>query len=290
MITLGEENDSLEDIQEGVELLMSERGYEEGDIDDIKFNKLAYFAIQEFGLPITYGWYKYGPAPAAVDNQHINASPRPKSDIPATDQPRVRSSSNKFLSPEEYYYFFRDDFENFDNIMGTETKKYLTEFYFEHAPDEYRDLYIASAELQQVLDEIKEDPSWHEDCEEYISLLNRRFPRVVREVTSNSKLDESVEAIEEYEKLLMEVIISSSELEELEDAQQRFIQRIINYFYGGAWKYVALIISRDTVDLSPGDNQDKLLNSIENKLGEIRIEYDKEISRFEQEANEHNLI
>jgi hypothetical protein len=288
MVTLGEEDDALEDIREGIEIAMSDRGYEGGDVDDIKFNKLAYFAIQEYGLPITYGWYKYGPAPVNVANRNVNISPRSKGETPATNQPRIRRSSD-FLSPEEYYYFFRDDLEEFEGIMQTETKEYLTGFYFEDAPDEYRDLYIAGAELQKVLDEVKEDASWHDEHEEVITLLNRRLPRVLHEVASNPKLDESEEAVRRYGNLLMEVIVTASEMKGLDEAQQRFIRNVVDYFYGGVWKYVALLISRDTVDLSPGENQDRLLNSIEDDLKRIRAGYGKEVSRLEQEADEHGL-
>jgi hypothetical protein len=57
MITLGDEDDLLKDIEEGVEIAINRLGYDRDAVDPIKFNKLAYLAIHEFDLPITYGWY-----------------------------------------------------------------------------------------------------------------------------------------------------------------------------------------------------------------------------------------
>jgi len=290
MFTLGDEDGILEDIKEGVEIAMHRKGYDSDSVDPIKFNKLAYFAIKEYDVPITYGWYKYGPAPVNVANQKVSVTPTPEDAVQAVNEPRVKSPSNNMRSPEEYSYFFSEDLDEFEHIVKADTKEYLTEFYFENAPDEYRDLYIASGELQQVLDRIKKDTSWHEDGEAVVSLLTKRFPRVTHEVASNPNLKESVSKIQEYEHLLTEILITASDKDEVTEVQQRFIKRVIDYFYGGAWKYVALLISRDTVNLSPGENKNRLLNSIEDELGELRNEYDKELSRLKEEAEQYDLV
>ncbi|MDY6774840.1 MAG: hypothetical protein SV253_01930 [Halobacteria archaeon] len=290
MFTLGDEDSILDDIKEGVEIAMHRKGYGSDSVDPIKFNKLAYFAIKEYDIPITYGWYKYGPAPVNVANQKVSVSPRPADTVQAVNEPRVQSPSDKTRSPEEYSYFFSNDLGEFEHIVETDTKEYLTEFYFEHAPDEYRDLYIASAELQQVLDKVREDPSWHEEGEEVVSLLMKRFPRVIHEVASNPNLKESVGKIQDYEALLTEILTTASDRDDVTEVQQRFIKRVLDYFYGGAWKYVALLISRDTVNLSPGENKDRLLNSIEDELGELRNEYNEEISRLKEEAEKYDLV
>jgi hypothetical protein len=290
MFTLGDEDRVLEDIKEGVEIAMYKNGYDPDSVDPIKFNKLAYFAIKEYKVPITYGWYKYGPAPVNVANQEVSINPRPADAVQAVDEPRVRSPSYNTRSPEEYSYFFSEDLDEFERIAETDTKEYLTEFYFEHAPDEYRDLYIASAELQQVLDRVKKGDSWHEESEEVFSLLTKRFSRVTYEVASNPSLEESVEKIRDYEHLLTEILSTASNRDEITEVQQRFIERVIDYFYGGAWKYVALLISRDTVNLSSGENTDRLLNSIEDELRELRNEFDEELSRLMVGAEQHELI
>ena len=291
MHTLGDEDDLLEDVKEGVEIAMHRQGYGEDAVDPIKLNKLAYFAIREFELPITYGWYKYGPAPVNVARQVVDPSPRPSEEVAAADEPRIRNLNHQNRSPEEYSYFYAEDLAEFERILETPTKEYLVTFYFEHAPDEFRDLYIASVELQQVLDEIKDDPSWHDEGDEYVALLERRFPRLIREVRSNPRLQEAEarEAIERYEQLFTDVVTTASRQSELTEAQQRFIGRLVDTFYGGAWNYVALLVSRATVDLSPGTNQQQLRNSIERDLQDIRTECPREHSRLAERATQFDL-
>ena len=289
MLTLGDEDDLLEDIKEGVEIAMNRRGYDEDAVDPIKLNKLAYFAIQEFELPITYGWYKYGPAPVNVARQVVDLSPRPSEEVAAADEPRIRNLNHGNRSPEEYSYFYAEDLVEFERILETPTKEYLVTFYFEHAPDEFRDLYIASAELQQVLDEIKDGVSWHVQGDEYVSLLDKRFPRIIHEVRSNPRLRESVGAIEQYERLFTDVVTTATNQSELTEAQQRFIGRLVDNFYGGAWNYIALLVSRATVDLSPGTNQQQLRNSIEEDLRDLRTECPREQSRLAERATQFDL-
>lgn len=290
MITLGDEDDLLEDIKEGVEIAIQRRGYESDDIDPIKFNKLTYIAVEEFGTPLTYGWYKYGPAPVNVAHQSVNVRPRTADEIPAVDEPRVQSVNHEFMSPEEYSYFFSEDLEEFGDILATPTKEYLVQFYFEYAPDRYRDLYIASAELQQVLDEMKTDPSWYAEKERYTSRLGEHFSRLVHEVESNTVLAESRDSLEDYEQLLLQISSGRSDKNSLSESQQRFVKRVVDYFYGGAWNYVALLISRDTVELSPGTNKAKLRNSIEEDLRELRSQIDPEISNLASRAKQFDLI
>lgn len=290
MITLGDEDDLLEDIKNGVEIAMSRRGYDADDIDPIKFNKLAYLAIQEYDLPITYGWYKYGPAPVNVAHQSANTAPRPAAEIAAVDEPRINDVNYDIRSPEEYSYFYNEDCEEFEHIMETPTKEYLVEFYFAFAPEQYRDLYISVAEFQQVLDRLKDGTGWHNEATKTLNTLTERYRRVMHEVEENPVLDESIEPMNAYEKLLTEILATATDIPNISESQQRFIGRVIDYFYGGVWKYVSLLISRDTVKLSPGENKRKLLNSIEEDLRNIRTEYDDELRGLRERGQEFDLI
>jgi hypothetical protein len=290
MITLGDEDDLLKDIEEGVEIAIHRLGYDADAVDPIKFNKLGYLAIHEFDLPITYGWYKFGPAPVNTATQSVNIRPAPPNGIVAADEPRLTDINLDNRSPEEYSYHFTDDLQEFDRILETPTKDYLVRFYFEHAPDRFRDLYVASVELQQVLDDIESDPSWHEEGTEYLDLLRTRFPRVISEVRATPVLEESVSAIEAYGTLLTDIVETAVERPALTEAQQRFLGRVVRFFYGGAWKYVALLVSRETVDLSPGTNQDRLRNNIDEDIRQLRTEYDQELNRLAERAERFELL
>lgn len=290
MLTLGDEDGLLEDMKEGVEIAMEREGHVPSDIDPIKFNKLAYLTIREFDLPITFGWYKYGPAPVNVAQRSVSVTPRPIEDVTAADEPRLRNAGQTYLSPEEYSYFYTEDLDEFDRLLETPTKEYLVEFYFEYAPDEYRDLYIASAELQQILDELIAGPSWHEAGEEYADALETRFLRLLSEVSTLQSLEESVEAVTAYERLLTAIVSTAATDESLSEERQRFIGSVVDYFYGGVWRYVALLVSRETVDRSPGENKRLLRNNIEEDLRGIRGEYERELERLAERAVQYDLI
>lgn len=289
MITLGDEDDLLADVKEGVEIAMQRRGYDASDIDSIKFNKLAYHAVREYDVPITYGWYKYGPAPANVARRSVEVRPRPATDVPAVEEPRIHSANYDGRSPEEYSYFFSEDLSEFEDVLETPTKEYLVRFYFEYAPDQYRDLYIAAAELQQTLDDIRADSSWHHDGETYVDRLREQFGHVLTEIASNPVLDESLKPMREYEDVVVEIASVAAARSDLTEPQQRFLRRVVDYFYGGAWNYVALLVSRDTVELSPGTNGASLRNSIEEDLRELRNEYDTELARLAERAKRFDL-
>jgi len=50
------------------------------------------------------------------------------------------------------------------------------------------------------------------------------------------------------------------------------------------------MISEDTAHLSPGDNQNKLLTSIENTKQEIRSDYEEDLDGFEDRATALNIV
>jgi len=95
MLTLGDEDDLLKDIEEGIQIAMEREGYPSDAVDPIKVNKLAHFAVQDLGVPLTYGWYKYGPAPV-FDTSSARLGPASESEIKASDEPRLPDPGNDF--------------------------------------------------------------------------------------------------------------------------------------------------------------------------------------------------
>lgn len=291
MLTFEEENDLINDIREGAALALEEGELrDEGYIDNIKLNKLAYLAIQEFNLDITYGWFKYGPAPvdSTSTNETATVSPMTLDQAPAARQSRVPRLDNKYLSPREYCYFFLETIgDEFRQIVQSDTKEYLVQFYDQAAPPDYRELYKESTRLQQTLDEIKENASWHEQREIYQEEIEERLNSVYRELLLMEQFQEAVDAYQRYTRLLKDVIIASGDYEELTAEQQRFVRSVVDFYYGSTWEYVALLVSRETVT---GDNKKKLKSSIENDLQYHRDEYDREIESIRDRAQSFGLL
>src|SRR5699024_3155177 len=232
------------DIKEGVEIAMHREGYPADAVDPIKFNKLAYLAIQDLEIPITYGWYKYGPAPVNVRRQDAQPTPKPAEDCRASSQARILTPDNRFRSPSEYSYYFTEDMPEFRQILRTPTKEFLVGFYEDYAPEPYFDIYTASVRLQQVIDEISEDRDWHNEAEMYQQELDDRLSEIKREILKEPTLSEAIDPFFEYSRLLKNVISGAAALNHINPSQQRFVSKLIDYFYGGAWNYVALAISK----------------------------------------------
>jgi len=289
MLTVGDEADLLVDIEEGIQIAMHRREYSADAIDPIKVNKLAYFAIQDLDVPITYGWYKYGPAPV-FDTDTARIEPAPESELSAPDSPRIPDPGREFYSPTEYAFYFERDCTEFDRILRTPTKEYLRSFYEDHAPDPYAKLYEKSIQVQVIIDEISDDSQWHSKADDYYKSLNRQMGELHRELLAIDHLSEVVEDFSDYSRLLKDVIAEASTLETLDPAQQRFIKRVIEYFYSGVWNYAALLISKNTVALSPGHNDAKLLNSIEGDLRELRDSVADEIGSLRRQSSARDLL
>lgn len=299
MLTYSEERSLMEDIKEGVEIALDARGQSGDALDDIKVNKLAFLAIQEFDLDITYGWFKYGPAPVdtatrsgAKTGSNLELTARSAAEITASDWSRVPSERHDHPSPEEYAEWIADS-DEFTRMLEMPTFDYLEHFYQAYAPEEYKALYLACIELQQHLDGIDQDIA--ESPEESFPELNDAFHKqlsrclndVHAELLQCQQLDEAVPAFSDYKSLLKDIIGSTTGTDDLLEHQEVFIGEVVEFFFTDTWRYVALLISKDTVR---GDNADRLRTNIENDLADLRGQYSNDISELEDRADMLGLM
>lgn len=267
MLTPGDEESLLMDIKEGIQHALSigkqEERFTEDEIllDKIRLNKLQYIVNDDRDLGLTFGWFKYGPAPEDVTTDTgVELNPKPGDAIPHLDESRLPSKD--FLSTEAFaYYFLRELDDEFDKIVtAEETKVYLEDFYDEYAPkDEYAasftDLYKASVRLQQTLDEIGDGKDWYQNSTKFYYELDRQFLPVSEEIAKHESLEHTLEPLEEYRKLLTSIISEADAEEELSAGQQAFINNAIRKFYNTVWDFVAQEISLETMR---GENVDEL--------------------------------
>ena len=272
MLTRGDEESLLMDIKEGIQhalyLGKQEGRFTEDEIrlDKIRLNKLQYIVNEDRDLGLTFGWFKYGPAPEDVTtNTGIELGPRPGDDIKHLDESRLPSKD--YLSTEAFaYYFLRNLGDEFDRIVtAEETKVYLEDFYDEYAPKDehaarFTDLYIASARLQQTLDRIGDGKDWHQNSTEYYYELDKRFLPVSEEIAKHDSLEHTLEPLEEYRRLLTSIISKADAEEELSAGQQSFINNAVRKFYNTIWDFVAQEISLETMR---GENVDDLRPGVE---------------------------
>lgn len=288
MLTIGDEEDLLEDIIEGLEIALHRTGQSSENVDPIKVNKLVFFAIRDLGVPVTYGWYKYGPAPV-FDVESARVTATPASEIAAADEPRILDPGEDYYSPLEYSYYFEADCEYFERILQTPTKEFLREFYEDFAPDPYGPVYETSTQVQVLLDELERDDRWHEEADDFYESLNRALNELKRELLQVQQLAEVLDQYRKYSRLVKDVVAEAAAQDDLSPAQERFVTRVVKYYRGGVWNYVALLISKNTVHLSPGDNDSKLLNAIDGELRELRGNIDDELLSLKEQSRRRNL-
>lgn len=286
MITYSEERALIDDIKEGIEIAMHREGYSPDQIDPIKVNKLAFLAIREFDLKITFGWFKYGPAPVDVairngtGDASIEINPRPESKVPASDWSRVPSEELHHPSPEDYAEFYIGH-EEFHRALETDTRSYLEHFYEQYAPAAYKDLYIACARLQRLLDQIDNPREWQSLDEEYYYDLSDALNDLYGELLQIPQIEESIDAFRQFKRLFKAVIGNEASQNRTIEQQRKFIAELVDFFYGNIWRYTALLISIDTVQ---GANADRLRNSIDSQLSEIRVHYESDIHELEERS------
>jgi hypothetical protein len=272
MLTPGDEESLLMDIKEGIQYALylgkQEGRFSEDEIrlDKIRLNKLQYIVNEDRNFGLTFGWYKYGPAPEDVTSDHdTSLVPTPGSEISNLEETRLPTSD--YYSTEEFaYYFISELGEEFDKIVIAEnTKEYLEDFYAKYGPKDryaarYTDLYIASVRLQQTLDKIKDNGSWHKESTRYYYELEKRFTPVINEIGKREELEHTAEPLREYQKELTSVIAEADTMEELSSGQDAFISNAVRKFYSTIWDFVAQEISLETMR---GDNVDSLRPSVE---------------------------
>lgn len=285
------------DIKEGIQhalYLGKQEGRfteEEIQLDKIRLNKLQYIVNEDRDLGLTFGWFKYGPAPEDVTTDAgVKLTPRPGDDIDHLDESRLPSKD--YLSTEALaYYFLRELDGEFNRIVtAEETKVYLEDFYAQYAPeDEYAarftDLYIASVRLQQTLDAIADGTDWHQNSTEYYYELDKKFVPISEELAKYDSLKHTHKPIEDYRKLLTSIISEADAKEELSSAQQSFINNVVRKFYNTIWDFVAQEISLETMR---GENVDELRPDVKTTVKKYR--QDSWRAELESIANRREVV
>ncbi|WP_434520815.1 hypothetical protein [Halorubrum sp. AS12] len=261
------------------------------NLTSIKLNKLLYLAVDKFDLPITYSWYKYGASLSGGQNDVAVGAVEPQAlaDLPSPDEPSIGNSWD-YPSPEEYRYFFKSDIE-LTNILQEETKSYLREFYTGYAPEEYRDLYVASAVLQKSLDTILDmgAEEFNENSAECLDTVEEELRDLDLQILLNSHVEDDEEnALTAYTDLLRQVVINlDSQATDLSQKQFQKFRRLLKFYYSHAWKYVSLGISEKTAS---GPSRRDLIGGAVNDLDSLEKNYTGELQALRKSCEDAELV
>jgi len=131
----------------------------------------------------------------------------------------------------------------------------------------FTELYIASAGLQQTLNEIAGGKEWHQQSTEYYYELDKKFLTVTTEIAKHDSIAHTAEPLEHYRELLTSVISEADSIAELSPSQHAFINEAIQKFYNPIWDFVAqeiaLVKSRE-------EQRNRLLPSVITNVEQYR--------------------
>jgi hypothetical protein len=261
------------------------------ELDPIRMNKLQYLLDRELDLGLTFGWFKYGPAPNDPQSgSTLTRDPEPHSGPRPTDL-GTSSLGPDYPSPDEIADVLTTELntEFSEAVTADETKEYIASFYRTAGPEDplatpFVDLYVASANLQLTLDRIGENSQWHADGTDLYYELDDRLQRLLVELDTVETVAETVPVFEQYRSLIKSVVAEATDAQPLMPDQQDFLQELVGIFYVDVWDYAAQLISTETMR---GENTDRLEQDVERKITSYR---DRDWSEFFDDFEERRYL
>jgi hypothetical protein len=258
-----EEVDPLNEMLTAIELAVEDAIETPGrKITRTEQEKLCYFLIKEFDVPVTYSWYLAGANTKVTGEPSVNESRIESAGGPiGVDRGHsdaVREYRDYLISTE-----FFDEYR-LVNIWYTEQNEFLADFYQACAPEEYRDLYLISTEIRSKLEAIEEtitegtdnyslssftesgpEPLLDEATEETFRLL---ISDLHIELSEINDLHEIVPAVTMGTDVIEQVLAQLTTTTSLTPDQQELVSEVFQYFYDDVWRYPAFYISTQTAE------------------------------------------
>lgn len=266
-----EEEPYADSLLRGIELAV-EDVFDDPDrnITRTEQEKLCYFAIKEFDLPVTYSWYLAG-AYTKVAGEPDNAPGRM-----TTNTAGIRRDHGESEEVQQYRDYFTSEvfFDDYDlrEVWYTGKFEFLRDFYHECAPNEYTDLYLTSTDIREhleTLDETIEQETTNHSLADFgggsqRELLSEPDEREFRllisdlhlELAKIDELSEIVDLVTRGTDVIEQVFAQLTTLESVSGEQESVLQDLAPYFYYDIWRYPALYISTQTAE---GPNRHHLI-------------------------------
>lgn len=243
------------------------------EITKTEREKLIYFAIREFDLPITYSWYLAGAKTAYTPAPSTEAPSPEESSLPSPEefvQPEVSDTDPEV---QQYKEFFRSEsfFDGYDlgTVYFTANTDFLCDFYEAFADDKYTDLYIESTRLREKLRNLDKEidrgsssaslADWGGGTDDGILSRNqeekirRQFSTVHMELAQLEGFDKTRQPVTKGTDVIESVLTKLTHLSSLNRDQTDLVLSLGEFFYNYVWKYPALKIS---VETATGPNAD----------------------------------
>lgn len=230
------------------------------EITDIEREKLIFFAIKEFELPITYSWYLAGAA-TAIGGSETSAAPAPagpefgglRATQPESDE--VRKYRDFFTTGELMPGYTLED------IWWTPTDEFLLDFYDEYVPkecEEFHNTYLSSTKLRlelKNLNKMLRMEGKHTTLSNFDAgtqgALDRSDENQIRNIVSdvhidlaaNGSLEQTVSMVSVGTDVIEHVLAQLTRVDSLSSEQRAVINELSDFFYYWVWRFPALCIS-----------------------------------------------
>lgn len=255
-----------------------------------KIQKLLYFAIAEFEIPVTHSWYlagavvpdrsigpnslqttdgltePSGPSVPEADPEDSDETVSAVDPILFTDSPNSESDSG--LSPNLETYVSRSDLllfyrQEIPNIWHERTMRFLQNFYQETAPDQYRLLYIESTHLRthltdlvNAVDALVEGGTPDRPIASIRESIELSISDLHYYISRHDELCQTLDVVVEGTDLIEDAVmrLDQHSPEDLTSEHGSVIDSLQDFFYYYVWKYPCLLISVDTASGSQADH------------------------------------
>lgn len=263
-------------IREGLyDAVLASDDVDVADLDSITFQKLLLKAVEAFNLEeeVTTSWY--------LDGEVLYSREANFDRFGGGSEYRSVSSTMRNLAgaPEvelvKEYYLSRID-PPMEDIVDERTFEYLRAYYEEEAPPRYRQIYLSNIELATSLDDIER--TLGRGCELAESMEHQvmePYEGLSEEVAALEELAPTEPYLETFGEMLRQFASwYDSEANEISHfAASSAVGSFKAFYFEGAWRPVALVISRKTAD---GSRDDKLKN-------ERDVDLDNHLEKFTSE-------
>lgn len=275
--------------QEGVSLTIPEEhtgitGFYE---DNLKINKLAYALIHQYNMPAVRTWYKYG-----------QYAPYDALTPSALDIKPVSELGEYIYSSWQQDVRVRDlveSLQEFDlsSIFEMDIFEFLKENYTSWAPDDFEEIYLASTNVIQVLEEINTTPlgdiesritDWREAVKE--ASMDMRY--LIQKLGCFSA--PTIDRISQFFSLLEDALIS------IETTNQATTEDEFTTLLGAretyhefVWPFAAMSISIREIK-GPDDETDYYESAGEDIQSELERTSKTHLKGWKQELKDENLL
>jgi hypothetical protein len=262
---------------------------------------VEHFTRRDEDPVVTSSWYKYGKTyPAAPSGANVGDGQFPSL--------RIRDSELYTASVDEITRFFTHEVRrptlNENNwYMGT--LSFLKQFYNWHAPDEYRDLYLANIGLRRVFADTKHEISSLRDQQNgekaslgdfgnnqsvnYYKRVGRAAAQLHMEIATTPSVEDTLSPVREFTDLVDDVfmVLAEHDQSDLTSYHHYAIESLEEFYSESAWEYVAAYIMRDTAE---GPNSDWVEQQAEGKIKALNDSFNQHLEMERQLCGEAGLL